>query len=81
MTPLNAARAAGQSAQNSLIQTASLLTGIELTKLIGGSGAFSPAFSITQRDVVPSAEPDADREPCAVWLAEGRRGATIPSML
>jgi hypothetical protein len=30
--------------------------------------AFSPAFSITQRDVVPSAEPDADRKPCAVWL-------------
>jgi hypothetical protein len=36
---------------------------------IGGSGAFSPAFSITQRDVVPSGKPDADREPCAVWLA------------
>ena len=35
----------------------------------GGSGAFYPAFSITQRDVAPSAEPDADREPCAVWLA------------
>jgi hypothetical protein len=31
--------------------------------------AFSLAFSITQRDVVPSAEPDADRKPCAVWLA------------
>jgi acyl dehydratase len=30
--------------------------------------AFSPAFSITQRDVVPSAELDADRNPCAVWL-------------
>jgi hypothetical protein len=30
---------------------------------------FSLAFSITQRDVVPSAEPDADRKPCAVWLA------------
>jgi hypothetical protein len=30
--------------------------------------AFSLAFSITQRDVVPSAEPDADRNPCAVWL-------------
>jgi hypothetical protein len=28
--------------------------------------AFSPAFSITQRDVVPSAEPDADRNSCAV---------------
>jgi len=27
--------------------------------------AFSPAFSITQRDVVPSAEPDADCNPCA----------------
>jgi hypothetical protein len=25
--------------------------------------AFSPAFSITQRDVVPPAEPDADRNP------------------
>jgi hypothetical protein len=31
--------------------------------------AFSLAFSITQRDVVSSAEPDADRKPCAVWLA------------
>jgi hypothetical protein len=31
--------------------------------------AFSLAFSITQRDVVPSTEPDADRKPCAVWLA------------
>jgi hypothetical protein len=31
--------------------------------------AFSLAFSITQRDVVPSAELDADRKPCAVWLA------------
>jgi hypothetical protein len=31
--------------------------------------AFSPAFSITQRDVVPSAELDAGRKPCAVWLA------------
>jgi hypothetical protein len=33
----------------------------------GGSGAFSPAFSIIQRDVVPSAEPDADpRTLCGV---------------
>ena len=31
MAPLNAARAAGQGAQNTLIQTASVLTGIELT--------------------------------------------------
>jgi hypothetical protein len=31
--------------------------------------AFSLPFSITQRDVVPSAEPDADRKPSAVWLA------------
>jgi hypothetical protein len=30
--------------------------------------AVSLAFSITQCDVVPSAEPDADRNPCAVWL-------------
>ena len=28
--------------------------------------AFSLAISITQRDVAPSAEPDADRKPCAV---------------
>jgi len=31
--------------------------------------AFCLAFSITQRDVVPSAELDAGRKPCAVWLA------------
>jgi hypothetical protein len=33
------------------------------------------------RITVPLAEPDADREPCAVWLPEGRRRATSPSML
>ena len=32
--PLNAARAAGQGAQNTLIETASVLTGIELTSHI-----------------------------------------------
>jgi hypothetical protein len=31
--------------------------------------AFSLTLSITQRDVVPLAGPDADRKPCAVWLA------------
>jgi len=30
---------------------------------------FSLAFSITQRDVVPLAAPDADRKPHAVRLA------------
>jgi hypothetical protein len=47
----------------------------------GGSARVLLAFSITQRDAVPSAEPDADRKPCAVWLPEGRRRATSPSML
>jgi hypothetical protein len=56
--------------QNDLIWTVLTLIGIlPVSTHIGGSGAFSLAFSITQRDVVPSAKPDADREPCAVWLA------------
>jgi len=53
----------------------------ETAHIAAGVRAFSLAFSITQCDVVPSAEPDADRRPCAVWLAKGRRWATSPSML
>jgi hypothetical protein len=55
--------------QNFQIWTALVLADIELTSRISAARrAFSLAFSITQRDVVPSAEPDADRKPCAVWL-------------
>jgi hypothetical protein len=44
------------------------LIGTKPTLAQAARRAFSLAFSITQRDVVPSAEPDADRKPCAVWL-------------
>jgi hypothetical protein len=42
---------------------------VGLPPVTAGRRAFFLTFSITQRDVVPSAEPDADRKPCAVWLA------------
>jgi hypothetical protein len=46
-----------------------VLTSIQaISRRSAARRAFSLAFSITQRDVVPSAEPDADRKPCAVWL-------------
>ena len=43
--------------------------------------AFSLAFSITQRDALPSAEPHADANPVRCGWPEGRRRATNPSML
>jgi hypothetical protein len=42
-----------------------------MARITAARRAFSLAVSITQRDVVASAELDADRKPCAMWPPSG----------